>query len=123
MSWRNASACVATVAVLVAALERPHPAAAAPHRDSPPIFVAGRLIHEPSVVVGRHLLVPVRGVFEALHATVTYTPPRIVVVRRNETVLAGLVVGRQHAIVKNRARYLDAAPIRLGSRIYVPLRF
>jgi hypothetical protein len=125
MGWRNAGAWVAIAAVLAGALDRPRAAAAAAARpaDPPPIFVAGRLVREPSVVVGRHLLVPVRGVFEALHASVIYTPPRIVVVRKNETVLAGLVVGRQHAIVKNRARLLAAAPIRVGSRIYVPLRF
>lgn len=91
--------------------------------DPPPIFVGGQFIRQHAVQdAGGHLLVPVRGVFEALHASVTYTPPRIVVVRKNGGVIAGLVVGRNHAVVANRPRLLPAAPIRLAGRVYVPLR-
>jgi hypothetical protein len=61
-------------------------------------------------------------VFEALHAGVFYTPPRIVVVRKDGAVVAGLVVDRQHAVVNNKPRNLSVAPVRHGGRIYVPLR-
>ncbi len=88
----------------------------------PPIFVGGQLVRQPAVLRHGHLLVPVRGVFEALHADVEYTAPRIVVVRRNGTVVAGLVVDRQHAVVYNQPRELSAAPVRRGGRVYVPLR-
>jgi hypothetical protein len=91
--------------------------------DPPPIFVGGQFIRQHAVEDAHgHLLVPVRGIFEAFGASVAYTPPRIVVVRKNGVVLAGLVVGRYSAIVGNRPRYLDAAPIRRAGRVYVPLR-
>lgn len=91
--------------------------------EAPPIFVGGQFIRQHAVDDGAgHVLVPIRGVFEALGASVVYTPPRIVVVRKNEAVIAGLVVGRRTAVVANRRQYLDVAPIRLGGRIYVPLR-
>lgn len=89
----------------------------------PPIFVGGQYIRQAAIEDDRgHLLVPVRGVFEAFGAVVAYTPPRIVVVRKNGAVIAGLIVGRHNAVVANRPRYLDAAPLRLAGRIYVPLR-
>lgn len=98
-------------------------AASAARADGPPpIFVGGRLVHQPAFMEGSHVLVPVRGVFEALHATVAYTPPRIVVVRKDGAVIAGLVVDRRHAIVNNEPRMLSVAPVRHGGRIYVPLR-
>jgi hypothetical protein len=100
-----------------------HPASAAHRREvPPPIFVAGEIVHQPALLVHGRLLVPVRGVFEALHASVDYTPPRIVVVRRNGTVVAGLEIDRKHAVVYNRPRMLSVAPIRRGGRVYVPLR-
>jgi hypothetical protein len=89
----------------------------------PPIFVDGRLVHEPAILDHGHLLVPVRGVFEALAARVEYTAPRIVVVRKNEMVIAGLVVDRNEAVVNNRKRRIAVAPIRRGDHVYVPLRF
>jgi hypothetical protein len=105
-------------------LGAPSPAAADDERSAPPpIFVAGRLVHEPALLERGHLLVPVRGVFEALRASVVYTPPRIVVVRKGETVLAGLVVDRKEAVVHNEKRRLAVAPVRRGNRVYVPLRF
>ena len=91
--------------------------------EPPPIFVGGQFIRQHAVEDEHgHVLVPVRGVFEAFGASVAYTPPRIVVVRKNGVVVAGLVVGRYSAIVGNRPRYLAAAPIRRGGRVYVPLR-
>lgn len=100
------------------------PASAAHRRQPPPppIFVAGQLVHQPALLDHGHLLVPVRGVFEALHASVDYTPPRIVVVRRNGTVVAGLEIDRKHAVVYNRPRTLSVAPVRHRDRVYVPLR-
>lgn len=89
----------------------------------PPIFVGGEFIREHAIQDDRgHLLVPVRGVFEAFHASVTYTPPRFVVVRKNGAVIAGLIVGRRHALVGSSPRNLPAAPIRRNGRVYVPLR-
>jgi hypothetical protein len=105
----------------VCALSGAQPAAAR-RAIPPPIFVGGQLVRARSLFEHGHLLVPVRGIFEALHADVEYTPPRIVVVRRNGTVVAGLEIGRRHAVVYNRPRTLSVAPIRRGGRVYVPLR-
>jgi hypothetical protein len=99
-----------------------HPASAARLEVPPPIFVGGQPIRQPALLRHGHLLVPVRGMFEALHADVEYTAPRIVVVRRNGTVVAGLVIDRRHAVVYNHPRNLSAAPVRHGGRVYVPLR-
>jgi hypothetical protein len=98
------------------------PASAARRAMPPPIFVGGQLIRQPALLEHGHLLVPVRGIFEALHASVEYTPPRIVVVRRNGTIVAGLEINRKHAVVYNRPHTLSVAPIRRGGRVYVPLR-
>ncbi len=91
--------------------------------EAPPIFVGGQFIRQTAISDDRgHLLVPVRGIFEAFGANVMYTPPRIVVVRKNEAIVAGLVIGRRSAVVANRHRILDAAPLRLHGHVYVPLR-
>jgi hypothetical protein len=91
--------------------------------EAPPIFVGGGFIRQHALEDARgHLLVPVRGVFEAFGASVTYTPPRFVVVRKDGAVIAGLIVASTHAVVGNRPRMLAVAPIRRGGRIYVPLR-
>jgi hypothetical protein len=89
---------------------------------APPIYVGGRAVHERAIMHRGHVLVPVRGVFEALHADVSYTPPRVVVVRKHGAVVAGLLIGRFHAILNNRARHITVAPIRQNDRVYVPLR-
>ena len=102
----------------VAAAEVAAPASA----EAPPIFIGGQYIRQHAVDDGGHVLVGIRGVFEALGATVTYVPPRIVVVRKDNIVVAGLEIGRRTAIVGNRARFLQVAPIRRGSRVLVPLR-
>jgi hypothetical protein len=91
--------------------------------EPPPIFVGGAYIRQHAIEDRRgHLLVPVRGVFQAMQADVRYTPPRFVVVRKNDTVIAGLIVDRLDAVVHNRARMLPVAPTRRFGHVYVPLR-
>jgi hypothetical protein len=91
--------------------------------EAPAIFVGGEFIRQHAIEdTHGHLLVPVRGVFEAFHADVTYTPPRFVVVRKNGSVVAGLIVGRNDAVVGNKPRMLPVAPMRRDGRVYVPLR-
>lgn len=123
MLSRIVGAGIAPAALLTFALTGASAVASERVDAPPPIFVGGRLVHQPALLESGHLLVPVRGVFEALHARVAYTPPKIVVVRKNETVIAGLVVDRNDAVVNNRPRRLAVAPIRRGGRVYVPLRF
>jgi hypothetical protein len=119
---RNVAAGLGLALALVCVLSGLHPASAARRQTPPPIFVGGQLIRQPAILEHGHLLVPVRGIFEALHASVTYTPPRIVVVRKYETVVAGLEIDRKHAVIYNRPRTLSVAPIRRRGHVYVPLR-
>jgi hypothetical protein len=122
MVSRIAGACIAFVALAFVASAGTAVAGGAGRNVPPPIFIGGQFVHQPALLESGHLLVPVRGVFEALHASVAYTPPRIVVVRKNESVLAGLVIDRQHAVVNNRPRSLAIAPVRRSGHVYVPLR-
>jgi uncharacterized protein (TIGR02271 family) len=88
----------------------------------PPIYVGGRKIRTPAVVDHGHLLVPVRGVFEAIGASVQYSPPKFVVVRKDGAVIAAFILDRRRAIVGHESVDLDVAPTRRDGRVYVPLR-
>jgi hypothetical protein len=123
MLSRIVAAAIGFVALAVLGPAGMRSALAGDSGGPPPIFVGGRFVHEPALFEHGHFLVPVRGVFEALAARVEYTPPRIVVVRKNEMVVAGLVVDRNEAVVNNRKRWLPVAPIRRHGHVYVPLRF
>lgn len=77
----------------------------------------------PPVEVGGRLLVPLRGVFERLGATVLWEPAtqRIVATARGKTI--ELVVGRRDAAVDGRPVTLDVPPTVVQGRTIVPLRF
>jgi hypothetical protein len=89
------------------------------------VFVDGRQIELDTapVIVGGRVLVPARGVFEALGATVTYDEAtREVTITRGDTVVV-LPLGAGYAF-KNRARVnLDVAAQVMEGRTMVPLRF
>lgn len=89
---------------------------------TPPIYVDGQKVRVPAFIDRRRVFVPVRGVFEAIGAIVTYSAPHFVVVRKDGAIVAAFIVDRPHAIVGHRAVDLDAAPLRRDGRIYVPLR-
>lgn len=88
----------------------------------PAVYVGARKISTPAFVDQRQLFVPLRGVFEAIGASVEFTAQRFVVIRKDGVVIAAFILDRTHAIVGNRAVDLDAAPTRRGGRVYVPLR-
>jgi uncharacterized protein (TIGR02271 family) len=76
----------------------------------------------PAFIDHGRVLVPVRGVFEAIGANVSYSAPHFVVVRKDGAVLAAFIIGRMHAIAGGRAVDLESPPVRRDGRIYVPLR-
>lgn len=77
----------------------------------------------PPVEVGGRLLVPLRGVFERLGATVVWEPStqRITAATASKTI--ELVMGRRQATVDGRLVLLDTPPMVVGGRTMVPLRF
>jgi len=77
----------------------------------------------PPVEVGGRLLVPLRGVFERLGATVLWEPStqRITAATASRTI--ELVMGRREAAVDGKLVLLDIPPMVVGGRTMVPLRF
>lgn len=77
--------------------------------EAPPVRMEGRL------------LVPLRGIFEALGATVSYREGIIQARRGSRQV--DVLVGSPRAVVDGRSVSLETPPRLLGGRTYVPLRF
>lgn len=76
----------------------------------------------PSMIQGR-VLVPLRGIFERLGATVDFDPQtqHIVAVRGPQTV--ELTIGSRQARVNSNAALLDVPAFTIAGRTMVPLRF
>jgi uncharacterized protein (TIGR02271 family) len=89
---------------------------------TPSIFVGANRVRGPAIIEKERIFVPVRGVFEAIEATVEYAPPQFVVVRKDGAVIAAFMLDRTRAIVGHRAVELESAPMRRDGTVYVPLR-
>lgn len=94
--------------------------------SGPIIKVNGKPVNfkgtSPQTVTGR-IMVPVRGVFEAIGAYVEYSPVhhRVKARRANETIelrMGDKVANRNGAEIE-----LDVAPMSIKGRMMVPLRF
>jgi len=78
---------------------------------------------QPPVSVGGRLMVPLRGIFEALQAEVLYSAPtRSIKATKGPTVVE-LTLGSRQALINGRSVYLDVPADTLGGRTMVPLRF
>jgi uncharacterized protein (TIGR02271 family) len=99
-----------------------HPEPARAGASAPPVYIGGRKIRTAAIVDRGHLLVPVRGVFEAVGASVDYSQPKFVVVRKGGAVIAAFMLDRTRAVVGHASVDLDVAPTRRDGRVYVPLR-
>jgi copper amine oxidase-like protein len=81
------------------------------------------------VVVGGHVLVPLRGIFEQLGAVLVWEDPvtHAIIVSRDATQGRGpqvrLAVGSRLAFVNDQPVTLDVPPMVIGGRTLVPLRF
>ncbi len=89
------------------------------------VYVDGQIVNfdvPPNVIQGR-VLVPLRGVFERLGATVDYDAKtqHIVAVRGEQTV--ELTLGSRQARLNGKPALLDVAAFTIGDRTMVPLRF
>lgn len=89
------------------------------------VFIDGSRISldvPPRMVEGR-LLVPVRGIFEALDARVEWDAATATVTAARGTGAVRLTAGKSTAYVNGRPVNLDVAPAVVDGRILVPLRF
>ena len=89
------------------------------------VFIDGRPVNfdvPPNMVQGR-VLVPLRGIFEQLGATVDYDArtQHIVALRGSQSV--ELTVGSRQARVNNNPSLLDVPAFTINGRTMVPLRF
>jgi Copper amine oxidase N-terminal domain len=89
------------------------------------VYVDGQIVNfdvPPNVIQGR-VLVPLRGVFERLGATVDYDgkTQHIVAVRGEQTV--ELTLGSRQARLNGKPALLDVPAFTVGDRTMVPLRF
>lgn len=89
------------------------------------VRVDGQLVgfDQPPIVVQARVLVPLRGVFEKIGAEVTWNEEtRTVLVVRAKTQVR-LRVGSRMAQVDDRIMRLDAPPVLVNRRVFIPLRF
>lgn len=78
---------------------------------------------QPPVRLGGSLVVPLRGIFEALQAEVNYSrATRSIRANKGNTVVE-LTLGSREARINGRSVYLDVAADTIGGSTMVPLRF
>src|ERR1700680_874750 len=88
------------------------------------VYVNGRQIQfdQPPVERDGHVFVPLRGVFENMHATVVYTNGSIDATAANGA-MVHLAIGSHDTMVNGKPVTLYYAPFLVGGRTLVPLRF
>jgi uncharacterized protein (TIGR02271 family) len=97
--------CLSVVAISPA--RAAHHRAHSPATSAPAIYVGARKVRVAAYIDHGRVLVPVRGVFEAIGASVSYS---------------AFILGRMHAITGERSVALESPAVRRDGRIYVPLR-
>lgn len=86
-------------------------------------------LDRPPIIIGDRVLVPVRGVFQQLGATLVWEDPATHAVIVSRTVPPGrgtqirLIAGSRLAYINDSPVTLDVAPIIVAGRTFVPLRF
>ena len=114
--------CLTLALVAVVSFAGPAPAGA---QSMIRVFIDGRPVNfdvPPQMIQGR-VLVPLRGIFEQLGATVNYDAAtnRILAIRGGQVV--ELTVGSRQAAVNNSPTILDVPAFTINDRTMVPLRF
>jgi hypothetical protein len=118
----NRKLLVLVLPVLVASLQvASH---AAPRQQAVRVFVDGRLINlsPAALIVAGRAMVPLRGTFEAMGASVSFVPPSTIMILRGSRVVE-LEVGSRVATVNDTRVALDVPAISVRGYTYVPLRF
>jgi len=89
------------------------------------VFVDGQPIGfdvPPQIADGR-VLVPLRGVFERLGATVAWDDQTQTVLAQRGATSVSLVIGNTQAMINGRPAMMDVPAMLVGGRTMVPLRF
>ncbi len=89
------------------------------------VFVDGQMVRfdQPPIVVGARVLVPLRGIFERLGATVEWEAATQTVIAIHGSTVVELVIGQRSARVNDRIVPLDVPAMVVRGRTLVPLRF
>jgi hypothetical protein len=91
--------------------------------DAAPIVrVDGKTLAVRSMLRHGFVFVPIRGVFERLHASVRYRRPGTVSVAKFGREIVRMHMGSHRALVDGRPTWSPAAPFRSHGHIFVPLR-
>jgi hypothetical protein len=86
--------------------------------DGSPVY-----LDSPPVIVGGRVLVPMRGVFERLGATVIWDPASQTIRAQRGPTGVALTIGASQATVNGQAEPLETPALLVGGRTMVPLRF
>jgi Copper amine oxidase N-terminal domain len=115
ISWKLAA--LALAAALIS------PAIAPAQSSAVSVFVNGQRLSfdQPPVLQSGRVFVPLRGVFQALGASVVYNNGQINATGSGRTI--SLTIGSTTAVVNGQQQILDVAPFTVGDRTLVPLRF
>lgn len=93
------------------------------HAQTVTVAVDDRMLAVPTIVSAGRVLLPMRPVFEALHATVRYSAKPARIFAANALHRVELRAGARSASVDGKRIALDA-PVRIvAARTFVPLRF
>jgi hypothetical protein len=89
------------------------------------VFVDGDPVafDQPPVIQGSRVLVPLRGIFEKMGATVEWRPATRTVLAASGSTLVELQIGSRIARVNGSPVTLDVPAMIIGGRTLVPLRF
>ncbi|MGO4376062.1 copper amine oxidase N-terminal domain-containing protein, partial [Paenibacillus sp. MCAF20] len=107
----------------VEAAVAPAPAAAA--AKSPLVYVDGKKLNLSASAFAQNgvTFVPMRNIFSALQASVTWEPKTKTIIGRKGNITITLTVGQKTALINGKSVKLDAAPIVKGGVTFVPVRF
>ncbi|MDQ0111106.1 stalk domain-containing protein [Paenibacillus harenae] len=92
---------------------------------SPLVYVDGKKLTLSASAFAQNgvTFVPMRNIFGALHASVTWEPKTQTIIGRKSNITITLTVGQKTALINGKAVKLDAAPIVKGGVTFVPVRF
>lgn len=79
-------------------------------------------VEQDPIIVNDRTLVPVRAIFEALGAEVSWLPSSMKVVSNTDTTNVTMTIGEDVYYVNGEKRYLDVPPMVLNDRTVVPVR-
>ncbi|MBC5823878.1 MAG: copper amine oxidase N-terminal domain-containing protein [Candidatus Eremiobacteraeota bacterium] len=93
--------------------------------DAPTILIDGQraVTDVPAISIGGRVLVPLRGVFEHLGASVSYDGASRIATARTGSRIVSVPVGSRFGWVDGRRLPMDVAAREVAGRIEVPLRF